>query len=345
MKVSTNKTAKAVRMQGDPARIASWKQWGPFLSERQWGTVREDYSPNGTAWDYFPHDHARSRAYRWGEDGLGGFSDDQQRLCLAVALWHGKDPILKERLFGLTNSEGNHGEDVKELYYFQDALPSHSYLRMLYKYRQRFFPYEELMGENRRRGIGRPEYELVDTGIFDDDRYFDVVIEYAKAGPDDILLRITAHNRGPEAAELHLLPQLWFRNTWSWQEGSDRPQLMAEGKAVAVQDRLLGDGRWQLEGSPTLLFTENETNVTRLYGVEAETGYCKDGFHQRIISGNEAAVNPSGTGTKAGAWYRSIVPAGKSFVARTRLSLSGSSLDFHEFDRVVQLRAREADEF
>ena len=339
------KTAESIRLEQDREGKIRWKQWGPFLSERQWGTVREDYSPNGTAWDYFPHDHARSRAYRWGEDGLGGFSDDQQRICFSLALWNGKDPILKERFFGLTNSEGNHGEDVKELYYFQDALPTHSYLRMLYKYPQRAYPYDELVRENHRRSIGGPEYELVDTGIFDDDRYFDVVIEYAKAEADDILLRITAHNRGPEAAELHLIPQLWFRNTWSWEEGLARPRLQAEGGVVAVQDPVLGERHWHLEGSPLLLFTENETNVALLYGGDAEGRYFKDGFHERIIGGNEGAVNPDRSGTKAAAWYSTIVPAGKSSIVRVRLGRSGSSPDFDNFDRTFRLRSREADEF
>src|SRR3989454_833090 len=228
-------------------RIAStessgkWRRWGPYLSERQWGTVREDYSPHGTAWDYFPHDHARSRAYRWGEDGIAGISDDEQRLCLALALWNGKDPILKERLFGLTNGEGNHGEDVKEVYYYLDATPTHSYLKMLYKYPQREFPYDQLVEANRRRGKDRPEFELLDTGVFDDDRYFDVFVEYAKAGPDDLLLQVTVHNRGAEEAVLHLLPQLWFRNTWSWKGGTHKPCLTVAGPgAVKVEHPDLG---------------------------------------------------------------------------------------------------------
>src|SRR5262245_42622285 len=267
MKVSTNKTAKAVRMQGDPARIASWKRWGPYLAERQWGTVREDYSPGGTAWDYFPHDHARSRAYRWGEDGIAGLCDDQHRLCLALALWNGKDSILKERLFGLTNSEGNHGEDVKEIYYYLDATPTHSYLKMLYKYPQREFPYALLVEENRRRGKDQPEFELLDTGIFDDDRYFDVFIEYAKAAPEDILMLVTVHNRGPEEAEVHLLPQLWFRSTWSWGHGAVKPRLARETAGV-VRAGHPGweDYRLYAEGDPDLLFCDNETNARRMYG-------------------------------------------------------------------------------
>src|SRR5690349_14204731 len=223
-----SKTAEAIRLQEDATRAKNWKRWGPYLSERQWGTVREDYSPTGTAWDYFPHDHARSRAYRWGEDGIAGISDDQQRLCLSLALWNGKDPILKERLFGLTNSEGNHGEDVKELYYYLDATPTHSYLKMLYKYPQREFPYARLVEENRRRGKDQPEFELLDTGVFDDDRYFDVFVEYAKAGPDDLLMVVTVHNRGPEPASITVLPQLWYRNIWSWQPGGAKPSLRAQ---------------------------------------------------------------------------------------------------------------------
>jgi hypothetical protein len=244
------------RLEEDRLGRRPWKKSGPYLSERQWGTVREDYSSAGDAWAYLPHDHARSRAYRWGEDGLAGFSDDGQRLCLALALWNGRDPILKERLFGLTNAEGNHGEDVKELYYYLDATPTHSYLKMLYKYPQRAFPYAELVEENRRRGKDRPEYELLDTGVFDDDRYFDVFVEYAKAGPDDLLMQVTAHNRGPEAAELHLLPQLWFRNTWAWRPGASRPVISPRGdwSLVAVHPTLgtrVCGGR-RRPGSPVL---------------------------------------------------------------------------------------------
>src|SRR5437763_15320631 len=227
-----------------------WKAWGPYLSERQWGTVREDYSPHGNAWEYFPHDHARSRAYRWGEDGIAGFSDREQRLCLALALWNGRDPILKERLFGLTNGEGNHGEDVKELYYYLDATPTHSYLKMLYKYPQRAFPYARLVAENR-RGRDQPEYELLDTGVFDDDRYFDVFVEYAKAGPDDLLMLVTAHNRGPEAAPLHLLPQAWFRNTWSWRPGAARPTIQEDAPGrLALRHAGLGAFFLHLAGPP-----------------------------------------------------------------------------------------------
>src|SRR3954465_8506903 len=253
---------------------ADWRQWGPYLSERQWGTVREDYSPGGTAWEYFPHDHARSRAYRWGEDGLAGFSDNQSRLCLSIGLWNGKDPILKERLFGLTNSQGNHGEDVKEIYYYLDATPTHSYLKMLYKYPQREFPYARLVEENRRRGKDQPEFELLDTGIFDDDRYFDVFIEYAKAGPDDILMLVTVHNRGPETATIHLLPQLWFRNTWAWKQNSPRPKLFVTNDGViGANHEELGEFQLHGDGNPELLFTENDTNVRRLFDVKSATGF------------------------------------------------------------------------
>src|SRR5678815_2222316 len=223
-------TAEHLRLHGSEAD--AWKRWGPYLSERQWGTVREDYSANGTAWEYFPHDHARSRTYRWGEDGLAGFSDRKARLCLSLALWNERDPILKERLFGLTNSEGNHGEDVKELYYYLDATPTHSYLKMLYKYPQREYPYALLVEENRRRGIGRPEFELIDSGLFDDGRYFDVFVEYAQAAPNDILMRVTVHNRGPESAPLHLLPTIWFRNSWSWKAADPKPALRSPHGSV-----------------------------------------------------------------------------------------------------------------
>ena len=241
-----------------------WRRWGPYISERQWGTVREDYSANGTAWEYLPHDHARSRAYRWGEDGIAGFCDEHQFLCFALALWNGKDPILKERLFGLNNEEGNHGEDVKELYYYLDATPTHSYLRMLYKYPQREFPYTSLSQENRRRGKQDPEYEIIDTGVFDDDRYFDLFVEYGKAGPDDTLIQITAANRGPEAAIIHLLPQLWFRNIWAWGDGRPKPTLeVVDGHTVCAKHVQLGSYLLRTEGSPSLLFCENETNWER----------------------------------------------------------------------------------
>jgi hypothetical protein len=323
-----------------------WRRFGPYLSERQWGTVREDYSADGTAWDYLPHDHARSRAYRWGEDGIGGLSDDQQRLCLSLALWNGQDPILKERLFGLTNAEGNHGEDVKELYYYLDATPTHSYLRMLYKYPQQAFPYARLTDENRRRGKDQPEFELLDTGWFDDDRYFDVFIEYAKAGPDDILMRVTAHNRGADAAPLHLLPQLWFRNTWSWRKGSTKPQVRAEGKELVVaQHPELGEFRLYCAGATRLLFCENETNTRRLFGSGEGLGPFKDAFHEFLINQNETALGSKSSGTKAAAHYFETIPGRGSVEIQLRLSASPQSEPFAAFDRIFAQRIEEADAF
>ncbi len=323
-----------------------WQRWGPYLSERQWGTVREDYSPGGTAWDYFPHDHARSRAYRWGEDGLAGISDELQRLCLALALWNGRDPILKERLFGLTGDEGNHSEDVKELYYYLDATPTHAYLKMLYKYPQREFPYARLVEENRRRGRDQMEFELLDTGIFDDDRYFDVFVEYAKAGSDDLLMRVTVHNRGPEAAALHLLPQLWFRNTWSW-KNSARPSLTRTKRAgILARHAELGDYILDCDGEPEILFCDNDTNVRRLYGQNEAIGHFKDAFHEFVVHGNRAAVSPDSEGTKAGVLYRLTVPAGGS--QQIRLRLAGGARpagDFADFDSIFADRVREADQF
>ncbi|TAM52715.1 MAG: glucosidase, partial [Burkholderiaceae bacterium] len=288
-------------MAQDKSGEQNWRRWGPYLSERQWGTVREDYSPGGNAWDYLPHDHARSRAYRWGEDGIAGFSDDAQHLCLSLALWNGKDPILKERLFGLTNSEGNHGEDVKELYYYLDATPTNSYLKMLYKYPQGEYPYARLVQENARRSVDETEFELLDTGLFDLDRYFDVFVEYAKAGPDDVLMLITAHNRGPDAAPLTLLPQLCFRNTWSWIPNAHKPELSADNGGVKIEHAQLGNFRLDCDGNPALLFCENETNARRLFGQPHAQGFFKDAFHDYVIAGNHCAVNPSQTGTKAGA--------------------------------------------
>ncbi|MEP6972445.1 MAG: glucosidase, partial [Betaproteobacteria bacterium] len=313
-------SAERQRMtQADPGPLR-WQRWGPYLSERQWGTVREDYSPGGTAWDYLPHDHARSRAYRWGEDGIAGFSDAQQRLCLSLALWNRNDPILKERLFGLTNAEGNHGEDVKELYYYLDATPSHSYLKMLYKYPQAAFPYAQLVAENRRRGKDEGEFELLDTGIFDEDRYFDVFVEYAQAAPDDILMCVTVHNRGPQDHAIVLLPQLFFRNTWSWRSGSARPRLSAtaDGAVRAEHAKL---GRWQLDidTESTLLFCENETNARRHFGQSDAAGFFKDAFHEVLVGGNAAAVNPDRSGTKAGLCVQLSVPAGGSKQLRLRL--------------------------
>jgi hypothetical protein len=341
----TTETAEARRLREHREGRARWKRWGPYLAERQWGTVREDYSATGEAWDYFPHDHARSRAYRWGEDGLAGFSDRDQRLCLGLALWNGRDPILKERLFGLTNSEGNHGEDVKECYYYLDATPTHSYNRMLYKYPQRAFPYADLVAENRRRGVSAPEYELADTGAFDEGRYFDVTVEYAKASPDEVLMQITAINRGPEAAELHLLPQLWFRNTWAWGEGARRPHLStADGVHVVVDEERLGEMLWSVEGAGKLLFTDNDTNAGRLYGT-AHEGYWKDAFHEYVIAGRAEAVNPRRVGTKAAAHLRASIPAGESWRVRVRLAPAGGGKTFADFDRVMTDRQGEADAF
>jgi len=335
-------------------RRAYWRRWGPYLSERQWGTVREDYSPHGTAWDYFPHDHARSRAYRWGEDGLCGISDNHQRLCFALAVWNGRDPILKERLFGLGNPEGNHGEDVKEYYFYLDSTPTHSYMKCLYKYPQAAFPYRRLVEENARRGRPQPEYELLDTGVFDGDRYFDVTVEYAKGGVDDLLIRVTAVNRGPEAAELHLLPTLWFRNTWSWDVGAARPQLQATASApgqvvIAARHQTLG-ARWlHAEGAPELLFTENETNFPRLFGVPARSPYVKDGINERVVGGKEDAVNSARVGTKAASWYRASVPAGGQIALRLRLTdadpaRAGAAFGL-DFEEIFSRRMRDADEF
>ena len=323
-----------------------WDLWGPYLSERQWGTVREDYSPGGNAWEYLSHDDARSRAYRWGEDGIGGVSDDRQLLCLSVALWNGRDPILKERLFGLTNREGNHGEDVKELYYYLDATPTHSYLRMLYKYPQREFPYARLVEENRRRTKDEPELELVDTGIFDDRRYFDVFVEYAKAGPTDLLMRVTVHNRGPEDSSIDVLPQLWFRNTWSWNTELPRPQLCAAGdRTVSVRHQDLGGYVFHCDGDAALLFCDNDTNGARLFGAGTE-GYFKDAFHHYVVAGRSDSVNPLRIGTKAAARYRLTVPSGGARQIRVRLSEApGSPGPFVEFDAIMESRRREADDF
>jgi hypothetical protein len=333
------------RLEEDRLGQKPWRRWGPYLSERQWGTVREDYSADGDAWSYFPHDHARSRAYRWGEDGLAGFSDDRQRLCLALALWNGRDPILKERLFGLTNPEGNHGEDVKELYYYLDATPTHSYLKYLYKYPQGEFPYARLVEENSRRGRHQPEFELLATGAFDGERYFDVFVEYAKAGPDDLLMRVTAHNRGPDPAPLHLLPQVWFRNTWSWEEGSRRPALRdAGGGVLALSHPTLGEYFVHLDGSPELLFCDNETNVRRLFGRDAG-GYFKDAFHDFLVRGERGAVNPARAGTKVAAHFALTVPAGGSVGVRLRLAPRVLRGPFADFDDVLARRGQEADEF
>jgi hypothetical protein len=323
-----------------------WKKWGPYLSERQWGTVREDYSDNGNAWDYFSHDQSRSRAYRWGEDGLGGISDDKQRLCFALALWNERDPILKERLFGLTNSEGNHGEDVKEYYFYVDSTPTHSYMKYLYKYPQREFPYRDLVETNRGRSREEMEYELIDTGAFDEDRYFDVVVEYAKAGPDDVLVKITVHNRGPEAARLRVLPTLWYRNTWSWGDEEPRPSLREVGPgAMEASHHALGTYVLHCDGAPELLFTENESNLERLWGQPNPSPYVKDAFHAYVIAGRGDAVNPAKVGTKAAAHYALDVPAGGSQTIRLRLANGQVADAFGGFDKVFEGRIGDADEF
>jgi len=323
-----------------------WKKWGPYLSERQWGTVREDYSQDGNAWDYFSHDQARSRAYRWGEDGLAGISDDRQQLCFAIALWNGRDPILKERLFGLTNNEGNHGEDVKEYYFYLDSTPTHSYMKYLYKYPQGEYPYKELIKTNRKRSREEFEYELLDTGIFDADRYFDVFVEYAKGDPEDILIKISVHNRGPEPTELHLLPTVWFRNTWSWEKDAVKPSLR-QGKSgsVLASHGTMGERTLQCEGNPDLLFTENESNVNRLWGQPNPSPYVKDAFHDYVVSGKHEVVSPYKTGTKAAAYYRLEVPAGGSKVIRLRLRAKPTGDAFDTFDQVFTERHADADEF
>ena len=346
-------TREELRLGEAQERTAHWKRWGPYLAERQWGTVREDYSPHGTAWDFFPHDHARSKAYRWGEDGLAGITDNHGRLCFALALWNGRDPIVKERAFGLTGNEGNHGEDVKEYYFYLDSTPTHSYMRALYKYPQGAFPYARLVEENRRRDRRAPELELIDTGVFDDDRYFDVVVEYAKAAPDDLLIRIHVTNRGPEPAEIHLLPTLWYRNTWSWDTaGPERPVLRAgpggPGHAVVEGEHPSLGARWlYCEGAPELLFTENETNAARLYGVPNAGPYVKDGIDDYVVHGRQEAVNPARAGTKVAPRYRLTLGPGATRTTRLRLTNTPMPGDpFGQvFDAIVAERLREADDF
>jgi hypothetical protein len=349
--------AEAQRLIAAHRGGTAWRRWGPYLSERQWGTVREDYSASGDAWNYLPHDHARSRAYRWGEDGLGGLSDNEQQLCFALALWNGRDPILKERLFGLTNSEGNHGEDVKEYYFYLDSTPTHSYMKYLYKYPQAAFPYADLVQTNRRRSRKDLEYELLDTGVFDDDRYYDVFLEYAKTSPDDVLIRITVHNRGPVAADLHVLPTLWFRNTWSWADSTVRPSLrqVHDGEAVLATHPGLGERWLYAEDAPAWMFTENETNYER-FGLRANrTPYVKDAFHRLVVDGHDAAINPDKHGTKAAAHYLLSVGAGASKVIRLRLTNGSPGPDGPrarrprrfgaDFDALIALRQHEANEF
>jgi hypothetical protein len=351
--------AERERLAESNSREKHWKRWGPYLSERAWGTVREDYSADGSAWEYLPHDHARSRAYRWNEDGLGGICNRRQHVCFAVALWNGRDPILKERLFGLTGNEGNHGEDVKEIYYYLDSTPTHSYMKFLYKYPQAEFPYLDLINENRRRSKFDPEYELIDTGVFNDDRYFDVFIEYAKAEIDDVLIRITVANRGPEAASINLLPTVWLRNDWTWFGIEPTGKIYADGNKTLVIDHPKPGTRYlHFEDAPELLFTENETNNERLFNSPNQSPYVKDAFHRYVVNGETAAVNPDQHGTKAAANYKLDVPAGGEVVIRVQLtdnrvsmltqpskSVSGRAVARGPFNDVFAQRIAEADEF
>jgi hypothetical protein len=348
-------TAEERRLQRSVEREEHWKRWGPYLSERAWGTVREDYSRDGSAWNYLPHDHARSRAFRWNEDGLAGICDRHQYICFALALWNGRDPILKERLFGLTGPEGNHGEDVKEYYFYLDSTPTHSYMKYLYKYPQRAFPYSQLVEENRRRNKEQPEFELIDTGIFDEDRYFDVFVEYAKANAEDILVRIEVINRGPEIAQLHLLPTIWFRNRWSWGYGDPRPEMrrtvsVTNDALIELEHDYYDRRLLYCEGTPELLFTENETNSQRLYRAANSTPYVKDGINDYIVRGLREAVNPAQVGTKAAAHYLLNLSAGEHATVRLRFmkmmdSLDASNIFGANFEQVFVERQREADEF
>jgi hypothetical protein len=351
---------ETLRLQEDLSRAKNWKRWGPYLPARQWGTVREDYSANGDCWNYFPHDHARSRAYRWGEDGILGFTDRECRLCFAPTLWNGVDPILKERFFGLTNGEGNHGEDVKEAYFYLDGLPTHSYQKGLYKYPQRAFPYQELIETNRQRSKTEPEFEITDTEAFAENRYFDVVVEYAKDGPDDILIEMTSTNRGPEPATLHLLPTLWFRNTWSWgpltEETPIRPELRRSGdNQIETTHATLGNFFFLLDPANQpycrgLLFTENETNQQRLFGVQNSRPYVKDGFNEAVVHGRVDAVNPSMFGTKTAPHYEATIAPGESWSIRLRLVIKDQALDVNDafgkvFDDLMEQRRQEADRY
>src|SRR5262245_50025416 len=353
--------AEQTRLTEARAGSVPWRRWGPYLSERQWGTVREDYSEGGNAWDYFSHDQARSRAYRWGEDGLAGISDDKQHMCFALALWNGKDPILKERLFGLTNAEGNHGEDAKEYYFYLDSTPTHSYMKYLYKYPQEEYPYSHIVETSKRLSRTEFEYELLDTGVFDENRYFDVFVEYAKASPEDVLVRITVCNRGTEPASLHVLPTLWFRNEWSWQAAHERPTLhqiamTATRGVVKVVHPTIGERYLYCEGDAPPLFTENETNTQRIFGVPNRNPFVKDGINNFVVHGQDGAVNPEKTGTKVAAHYRVTVPPSASHVIRLRLSdVAPSALSQSngagtapfgpQFDQVFESRKQEADEF
>jgi hypothetical protein len=349
-KTTGDKTAEQMRLDDAREQDVPWRLWGPYLSERQWGTVREDYSDNGDAWNYFTHDQARSRAYHWGEDGLAGFSDDHQRLCFALALWNGKDSILKERLFGLTNSEGNHGEDVKEYYFYLDSTPSHSYMKYLYKYPHSAYPYSDLIETSRRRGRNDSEYELLDTGIFNEDRYFDVFVEYAKGAPTDILIQISVANRGTEPAQLHVLPTLWFRNTWAWWPDQPKPSLRRKPEentvTIETSHAELGSFLLHCDGNPQLLFTENDTNNERIFGTPNATPYVKDGINNCVVAGRGEAVNPNQTGTKAAAHYQLNVGGGETAVIRLRLSDAALRDPFGgQFDQILEARRGEADAF
>jgi hypothetical protein len=353
-----------VKPQHDPERLrlaevhesgVPWWRWGPYLAERQWGTVREDYSPGGTAWDSFPHDQARSRAYRWGEDGLLGISDNHCRLCFCVALWNERDPILKERLFGLTGPEGNHGEDVKEYYFYLDCTPTHSYMRALYKYPQRAFPYTQLVDENRRRGKQQSEYELVETGMFDENRYFDVQVEYAKASPADIVVRISVTNRGPEVAPLHVLPTSWFRNTWAWQRDdpdpggvhwTERPDLRHTAPGlVEARHPTLGPYWLACDSAAELLFTENDTNFQRLWGIPNQSQFVKDGINDAVVKGHTEALNPERFGTKVAAHSVLSLQRGQTQTIQLRLSAARHESPFEETAAIIEARALEADAF
>ena len=344
-------TAEEIRLGESNLRDKHWKRWGPYLSERQWGTVREDYSANGEAWDYLPHHHAHLRAYRWGEDGLGGVSDRRQYICFALALWNGRDPILKERLFGVTGKQGNHAEDVKECYYYLDSTPTHSYMKYLYKYPQAEFPYKALVEANRSRTKQDPEFELWHTGVFDQDRYFDVYVEYAKETAETLLIRIKAINRGPDPAPLHLLPSVWFRNTWSWKPHARRPVLwqgpdLEDARTVELEHDYYGRRRLVCEGSPELLFTENETNRLELYQAPNRSPFAKDAFHQYVVHNDAHAVNPRRQGTKAAALYSAEVAPGESFEIRLRLTDHAPADRFEgHFEDIFRQRIQEADEF
>src|SRR5262245_2048076 len=353
--------AEQIRLEEALTKKAAWKKWGPYLSERQWGTVREDYSDSGDAWNYFSHDQARSRAYRWGEDGIAGISDDRQLLCFGLALWNGADPIIKERMFGLTNAEGNHGEDVKEYYFYLDSTPTHSYLKYLYKYPQRAYPYDQIVKTNRARQRTEPEYELIDTGVFDDQHYFDVFVEYAKASPEDILVEITVCNRGPEASRLHVLPTLWFRNTWSSDESGERPTIRLastseRGALLIAAHSALGRRTLYAEGNVTPLFTENETNHERFTRVPNPNRFVKDGINDYLVQGRKEAVNPEQRGTKAAMHYALEVPARGTSKVRLRLGelMGPSAVDAPSadadvfgaaFNAVFDARRKQADEF